>query len=370
MRKHPSLVWSTIRAVFLLCTISVTVQAQPRKLAIFSPGNDQNTFWSQVIAYTKAACDDFGWQLEVYYANDDHLRMVSEIERAAKSASRADVFLFPAMKDAGEACLKVCEANKVPAFTINMGLDEKIAGAPRTKYKYWIGQMVPDDEVAGYELGALLIKQARAAKLTTASGQIGVVAVSGRTNDAAAILRNRGLEKAVSGTPGTVMQPVLFANWERQSAVDQVRTALQKNADYGVIWAASDDMALGIVQASGLWALPAGQKLMVGGVDWTPEAIQAVADKKMVATAGGHFMEGGWAAVMLYDYFNGKDFAVDGVNIKSPMSLITAENAKLFQTKLGDGNWGRINFNLFTKTNNKSLKTYNFKIETVLLVLR
>jgi hypothetical protein len=90
----------------------------------------------------------------------------------------------------------------------------------------------------------------------------------------------------------------------------------------------------------------------------------------MVATAGGHFMEGGWAVVMLFDYFNGKDFASESVNVKSPMGLITADNAKIYQTKFGTGNWGQINFNLFTKTNNKALKSYNFKIETLLAVLR
>jgi ABC-type sugar transport system substrate-binding protein len=274
------------------------------------------------------------------------------------------------MKDAGESCLKITEAAQIPTFLINMGLDEKIVGAPRAKYKYWLGQMTPDDEIAGYELAMALLQAAKKASLFTSGGNIGMVAVSGRPNDAAAILRNRGLERAAAAFPGAVLQPVIFAGWERQTAIDQVRNALAKTPDYSVVWAASDDMALGVVQASGLWGTPAGQKLMVGGVDWTPDAIQAVIDKKMVATAGGHFMEGGWAVVMLFDYFNGKDFASESVNIKSPMGLITADNAKIYQTKFGTGNWGQINFNLFTKTNNKALKSYNFKIETLLAVLR
>lgn len=346
-----------------------TVQAQQnqvRTLALFSPGSENNAFWSQIIAFTKAACFDLNMKLDVYYGNDDPKILMRHMETVAKSVPKPDALLFPAMKDAGEACLKIAESNQIPAFVFNMGLDESVVGAPRTKYKYFIGQMVPDDEVAGYELALALLQAAKTAKQTN----FGVIAVSGRTTDAAAIMRNKGLMRAVGAFPGASTPGVISTDWTRSEAVDQAKKAITKNPGHSIVWAASDNMALGITESAPIWGFKPGVDFFAGGVDWTPEAIQAVIDKKLVATAGGHFMEGGWAAVLLYDYFNGRDFATEGVSVKSPMGLINSENAKLYQSKLGDGNWGRINFNMFSKVGNKNLKTYNFQISTVLMVLR
>ena len=70
---------------------------------------------------------------------------------------------------------------------------------------------------------------------------------------------------------------------------------------------------------------------MVGGIDWNLEAIQSIQKGQMTASMGGHFMEGGWVMVLLYDYFNGVDFVDEGVAMKSKMSAITQANADQFE---------------------------------------
>ena len=85
-------------------------------------------------------------------------------------------------------------------------------------------------------------------------------------------------------------------------------------------------MALGAMDAAIARGRKPGKDIFIGGLNWSAEALERVQDGKMVASIGGHFMQGGWAMVLIHDYHMGRDFADLGVEFTAPMTVIDQSN--------------------------------------------
>ena len=72
------------------------------------------------------------------------------------------------------------------------------------------------------------------------------------------------------------------ADWDQQEAFTKVETLLQKSKDVQGIIAGNDTMALGAVAAVDAAGLTG--KVIIAGFDGSPDAAQAIKDKKMLAT--------------------------------------------------------------------------------------
>ena len=103
-----------------------------------------------------------------------------------------------------------------------------------------------------------------------------------------------------------------------------------------------------------------GKDKLFSGVNTSTEAMQAVIDGRMEALAGGHFMCGAWALVLIYDYANGRDFANEGMELVYPMfSLFDPPLAGRFLERFKDG-VPKMDFRAYSKVHNPKLKRYNF----------
>jgi PAS domain S-box-containing protein len=84
----------------------------------------------------------------------------------------------------------------------------------------------------------------------------------------------------------------------------------------------------------------------------------------MHVSVGGHFMDGAWAAVLLYDYLNGIDFANERLQFESQMAGITRANLKKFSAFLSLDKQS-LNFRLFSKALNQQLKLYSLDLNAI-----
>jgi ABC-type sugar transport system substrate-binding protein len=109
-----------------------------------------------------------------------------------------------------------------------------------------------------------------------------------------------------------------------------------------------------------------GKDVFVGGIDWTKRALEAVKAGQLSTSVGGHFAEIGWAMILFYDYFNGKDFAGENTMFKSSMKPLTAKNVNIFLSSEGKDRWSDVNFRSFSKALNPSLKEYRFDLVVLL----
>lgn len=136
------------------------------------------------------------------------------------------------------------------------------------------------------------------------------------------------------------------------------------------MWAANDNMALGLIDGAKEEGMRPGKDFVVGGIDWLPEALDAVKNGQMAVSIGGHFVEGMWALIMMYDYLNGFDFKEDhGVSIQTRMlalDKIAIDKLGNLTEKFSQSNLNRVDFSHFSKTHNPELKSYTFDIASLL----
>ena len=109
--------------------------------------------------------------------------------------------------------------------------------------------------------------------------------------------------------------------------------------------------------------------MLVGGLNWSQEAVERVLNGEMVVTYGGHFLLGAWAMVVLRDHHDGRDFAEEDVRLQIPMGAIDLPIARRFPD-IGKVDWRQIDFAKFSKTRNAAVRRYEFTPDAVLSQLR
>ena len=151
-------------------------------------------------------------------------------------------------------------------------------------------------------------------------------------------------------------------------ASQKTESLLRRYPNISVVWAASDFLSFGALEGAKKQAGESSERLVSGGIDWTNEGQQAVSNRNMTATVGGHFMEGGWALVLLHDYHHGKDFEKPlGLQIKTKMSALDENNIGPYLQSFGTNDWSKINFKQFSRVYNPELKEYTFNLDNVQL---
>lgn len=330
-------------------------------LAIFTTRGEKDMFLSLVVGFMRAACNNLGMDLTAFYGQEDHLYMVEQLEKAV-AEKKYDAFVIPNFKKQLIAMATLLNSHKTPFFTYNSGFeDEDNAGNPREKFKYWLGEMLPDDEKAGHDLAKII-----AAKLSKQKdGKIHLIGFGGNIADQASVERVKGINRFIRESKGKiVVDQITYANWSKDLAAGKFSLIHDRYPNDRGYWTASDGMAIGIAEQ----ARKIKFKITTGGVDWSKEGIDAVRNREILATMGGHVLQGGLVAIILYDYFNGIDFKnSEELKMKSWMNPITADNVEKFQNTIGNKeSWGKINFKNFSKKYNKKIRKYDFSQEAIL----
>jgi ABC-type sugar transport system substrate-binding protein len=270
----------------------------------------------------------------------------------------------------------LCEAAHTKLLLLNNDLDRKDwpeFGEPRTKYPNWIGSIVPDHEGAGYDIGIAVLTAAAKVK---PDRPLKVLALTGDAATPASTERLRGLKRAIG-----VMSQLLGPNsvqlvdarflddWTQKTAEASMRDFLKQGTRVDAVWAANDPMALAALAVLRDNGYRPGVDVMIGGLNWSQEAIDRVLDGQMVVTHGGHFLLGAWAVVLLRDYRDGRDFAEEDVRLQIPMGAIDLAVARRFP-EIGTIDWRQVDFTRFSKTRNPALKHYEFTPDAVLTQLQ
>jgi ABC-type sugar transport system substrate-binding protein len=326
---------------------------KPLEIAIFIPREDP--FWKKAVVFTEEAATDLGMKLRVYNANDDPDKMVEQVRKAARSGINGIIFL--AYQNTGKRILQIAEKNSVPAILINSQLPQADL-LPRTKYANWIGSVLPDDE----KTGSVLIQQLVYEAAQNGVERFNVLAIEGNPKDESSIDRIRGLRNFMKHLKGVDSFKIVVGNWNRITAYEIFQGHNKIQPDVNIVWCANDNMALGVAKA--IKELGLEEKIVVGGMDWDKAAQEEILSGRMDVSVGGHFMDGAWAAVLLYDYLNGIDFANERLQFESQMVGITRANLKKFSPFLSLDKQS-LNFRLFSKVLNQQLKLYNLDLNAI-----
>jgi len=358
-----------VRCVVILCLIALAApavcQAGKKTSVVFaSPGSKDDPFFGQMVSFMQAAAEDLGFELDVYYGDRNHVLIDENVKHIFNRRPLPDYVIGMNARGSGREMVEKAEALGVKLIFINqsfLGGERLEMGLPGTKYKNWLFELLPNDVHAGYLLAKTLI-DAKFSSVET-DKKISIIAINGLHDSPASILRIQGFKKALAEHPNVLFEQELYAKWKRDVARAYTLRLLERYPDASIVWSASDVMALGVADGIGDYGKIPGKDVLTGGVDWAAEGLTSVKNGLSTASVGGHFMEGGWALVMLYDYIHGVPVPNQS---KSFFSVLTADNVQDYITHFGDGNWSKVNFLRFSKAENPDMLEYPFGLAAIL----
>jgi len=139
--------------------------------------------------------------------------------------------------------------------------------------------------------------------------------------------RTKGVKAVVAKYPGLKVVQEQTAKFTRNDAVDVTSNWLTAGDDIQAIASNNDEMAIGALQALG----KNEQKILVAGVDGTPDALQMIKNGKMVATVFQDAKGQGSGAVQTAVKLVKGEQVQKIVDI--PFQLITKDNYESFTSK-------------------------------------
>ncbi len=360
------------KQLLLLLALFLPLVSYAEKLSVtlLTPGLPDNTFWTEVSAFAKAVAEDLEIDLNVvtspYHGSSYAIRRTGL--KVISAAEQPDYIVTGFWTSAAIQLLNAAKERGIRVFIINTNItarEKLFVGEPRTKFVNWIGHMRPDDESAGYDLADILID----ATTTQGSnaGKLNFSALYGDKFSSVSDDREAGLRRRLRHSANASLSSSFSTNWGQESAKRTTSEILQTAPETTVIWAASDFVALGAIEVLKSHNKVPGKDVLIGGFDWTDNGIKAVRSGELAATMGGHFMEAGWALVMIYDYHHDIDFKRDpGISTVTKMQAITQENIERYTSLLERRDWKKVNFRQFSKKLNPELTKYDFSLQHIL----
>ena len=202
-----------ILALFLPAMVTAQSLSQKSTLSfmMITQRLAEDPFWGVVEDIAIAASKDFDIDLHIRHAESDRSNLLKFVDEAAKS--KLDAVIFPNFKNVAPEIIELAEKLEIPVFLFNAGVLSKNlprTGKPREKFKFWIGESLPNDEFAGFLLAKTLIAQAKQQNLFDANGIVQIVGITGTVSEMPSLLRKQGLERAVREDKRALLNQVVF----------------------------------------------------------------------------------------------------------------------------------------------------------------
>ncbi|PVE22694.1 sugar ABC transporter substrate-binding protein [Microvirga sp. KLBC 81] len=302
-----SVMFALAHAGLLALARPVSAQKPPR-IVFLNPGEPVDRgagpYWQMVSDSMRMAAQMFGMQLEVLFAERDHLRMLRQAEEVAQRADAPDYIVIVNEKLAAQQILNMLAQSPAKILLIHNDLtpqQRREVGNERQHIRNWIGTVTADATRAGYLLMEYLYHR-------LGDREPRVVGITGDPNTPVSLERAEGVrDYIVQAGRGTIHQ-LVYGDWSYADGENKATILLARYPDTNIIWAANDSMALGALRA----VKARGASVLVGGMGGWPDALSSVAEGGLTATAAGNFLIGAWAIILLNDYHNGHDFAAHG----------------------------------------------------------
>jgi ABC-type sugar transport system substrate-binding protein len=329
-------------------------------------------FWLPVSAVMQAAAAELGIDVDIRYHERSHDKSIAIAKDFLGERPPPDYLLATNDVGAGGEIIKLADASGVSVILLNNDLDQKDwaeYGEPRTKYRHWLGSLVPDHEGGGYGIAEAILTEA--ARITN-TRPLKILALTGDAETPASVERVRGLKRAIGvmtqilGPNSVDLVDVRYLDWTLKTAEASVREFIKNGGPrIDALWAANDPMAIGAINALREAEYKPGKDVVVGGLNWSQDAIERVLNGEMLLTHGGHFLLGAWAMVIVRDHHDGRDFSEEDVHLQFPMGAIDLPIARHFP-QIAKIDWRKVDFTRFSKIRNPALERYSFTPDAVL----
>jgi ribose transport system substrate-binding protein len=260
------------------------------------------------------AADRLGVNLQVQAAEReiDVEKQMQIVENMIQTGIQALVITPSGSREIVSALVKAKNA-KVPIIIVDTRVDAKAAADAGVKTETFVGS---DNYAGGKLAGEYLVK------VTGGKAHVGILeGIPGHeTGDS----RMRGFRDAIKDASGVTVVASQPANWERDQGFNVFQNMLQAHPDIDSVFACSDLMALGAVEA--IRAAGKTGTIKVIGFDALDDAKKAIAAGTMEASVAQFPSEMGKAAVeSAVKVIRGEPLPAD-INVK--LALVTKDDVK------------------------------------------
>ncbi len=369
------LVATLIFSLILLSSAMANIHqpSPPINVTFLVPAEKNNPFWVLVENNMKTAAIQFGIHLNIIhikgYANINRFYHYELSQKILEDSSDTDYFITALHAGKTEALLKHIEKRQVKFISlINDVLPKQLSkvGKPREKYQHWIGQVVSDDKHAGLFLAQSLMNKARERSAIGSAA----VAISGIRENTAVDMRSLGLHEAFSSSNDFALKQQVYSEWKFDLVIKQTQGLVKRHKGLGIIWCANDDLIAGnVIKTLKTLGKKPNQDILVGGMDWSKKGISLFKSGELTSTIGGHFLDGGIAMALIYDYHNGHDFydQYQG-SVKQKMIDIDG-HVKQVEMLVNDNKWGLLDFTVYSRAMNPQQVEWDYSYNKVLKTL-
>jgi DNA-binding LacI/PurR family transcriptional regulator len=323
------------------------------------------TFYAVFADIMATAAAQLDVELQLIDCRKSPDEMIERGRVVARRTRRPDYVLFPNYMGVATELLPVFDEARLPVFVVAEGIAgvaRASQGEPRQKRRHWLGEILPPDVEAGYELAAALTRQARERGWRGADGKIHAGILSG-DQSSAGLARYRGWTR-LKGEESDVRQASFhYAAWERGSAMKAAALMLRDHPEIVVIWAANDAMALGAADAVREAGRVPGRDVLVGGIDLGQEALAEVAAGSLSVSIGGHFLDGALALILLHDHHQGRDF--EPWSRHSSLTKAMKRDANRYHRFLEGRGWQGVDFTRFSRVRWPGSGTCAFSLDAI-----
>jgi ABC-type sugar transport system substrate-binding protein len=235
----------------------------PRVAVVVSTLNNP---WFVVLAdAAREEAERRGYRVTVFDSQNDAAKEAAHFENIIASGYQG-VLLNATDAEGSVANVKKARDRSIPVFTMDREINSQDAA---------VSQILSDNYAGAVAVGEDFIEQL--------DGKGSYVELLGLVSDNNTWNRSRGFHSVVDRFPDLKMVSQQSAEFDRSKALEVMESVLQGNRRIDAVFCGNDAMALGAYQA--LAAAGIADRVKVFGFDGSDDALQAIRDGKIAATA-------------------------------------------------------------------------------------
>lgn len=319
---------SALLLVLLVLTIN-SAFAQEKKFTIGAIVPTLNAqFWNRYYDFMQKGAEELGVELITLNADNKADAMTKYLEDLVSRG--VDGIIFVPYWSSGRKGLTLAANAGIPVILTDCYLEDI---DPQEEFENYIAFVGPSDAEAGYQMALALFEATAEAE----DGKKYIGVVNGTPGTSVAIDRRAGLEKALQEHPEIVVVGEVNGNFVRDTSQKVMEDLYQAHPEIKGVWAANGGTATGVMTAIKNAGKQPGKDVMVVAMDLNPENVDAIKAGELLFDIGGHWLQGGFALVMMYDYLNGLEIPKDQSSVKLDLLPLTAELMPKFERDFPDG---------------------------------
>jgi len=280
-----------------------------------------NPFWQRYVSFVQQVAEQLGIGVKIVDCQNNEGKQIMDIENLL-AAGVDGLVVTPQTAQVGPAIIKRAELAGVPIV-----ITDRWPGIDPSKYEWdgFVGFIGPDDVDTGYRIAKTLIVEL---------GKKNLVAINGVHGASVAEGRYAGLAKALEEFPQANLLAVQWIGETPDLGIQVMENYLAAyRGQFDGVWCYNDALAVGAIKAlrdAGLGEKLLNRELAVVGMDLNPDAVELVKKGWYYASFGGHWLQGGFGLIMLYDYLNGYPPKPEYKVVRLKLMKVTKENVKAF----------------------------------------